>query len=176
MKSIKKILVFALAVIMLVATVAFVGCESGEGKALKGSIKIVVTPDTETTPTVFEVELSNFTTSDHVDDVINHLADEGKICYKGGVGAYGMFLEGIGVPVPAETEEGFATVNYIIEQDATSGKYLYIYTSVEADQNDGVYKSEIEYNGVTLVDSLNGVSSMTIEDGAIIYFTLIVWG
>lgn len=176
MKTLKRFLVFAIATVMLVATIAFVGCSKPDGSALSGSMKIVIAPEDNSTPTVFEVDLSNFTNKDNVDDVILYLAGEGKLCYKGGYAAYGLFLEALGVPVPAASENDYPSVNYIIEQDASAGKYIYTYTSVEKDQNDGEYKTEKEYDGVTVIDSLNGVSAMTIEDGAIIYFAIVVWG
>ena len=174
MKTLKRFLVFAIATVMLVATIAFVGCRKPDGSALSGSMKIVIAPEDNSTPTVFEVDLSNFTNKDNVDDVIVYLASEGKLCYKGGYAAYGLFLEALGVPV--DDGSGNFIDNYIIEQDSTAGKYIYTYTSVEKDQNDGEYKTEKEYDGVTVIDSLNGVSAMTIEDGAIIYFAIVVGG
>lgn len=56
------------------------------------------------------------------------------------------------------------------------GSYIYIYTSVEADFDVSEYKTEIEYDGKTLVSSGVGFEQMTLLDGAIIYIGLISWG
>ena len=61
MKTLKRFLVFAIATVMLVATIAFVGCSKPDGSALSGSMKIVIAPEDNSTPTVFQVELYNFT-------------------------------------------------------------------------------------------------------------------
>lgn len=34
----------------------------------------------------------------------------------------------------------------------------------------------VEYEGQTLAESMNSISSMSVEDGAIVYITTIVWG
>ena len=62
-----------------------------------------------------------------------------------------------------------------LENDYETGRYIYIYTSVEADFDVSEYKKEIEYEGKTLVSSGFGFDKMTLKDGAIIYVGLISW-
>ena len=62
-----------------------------------------------------------------------------------------------------------------LENDYETGRYIYIYTSVEADFDVSEYKKEIEYEGKTLVSSGFGFEKMTLKDGAIIYVGLISW-
>ena len=58
---------------------------------------------------------------------------------------------------------------------AASNEYVFIYTSVEKDFDVTEWASEVEYKGTKLVSSGLGASSMTVEDGAIYYFTLITY-
>ena len=182
MKGFKRIIVLAFSVAMAVSALAFAGCEKEEGSSLSGSMKIVITPDTQSQTTVIEADLSNFTDTDSVMDVIESLAEGGKICYKGSNGVYGMYLTGLGVPVESTYEGQTSMVDsYILEENIAEGKYLYTYTSVDADKLEAKPDAEyqamtVEYDGVTLTESMNSVSKMSICDGAIIYFTYIVWG
>ena len=62
-----------------------------------------------------------------------------------------------------------------LENNYETQTYIYIYTSVEADFDVSEYKTEIEYEGKTLVSAGVGFSEMTITDGAIIYIGTIQW-
>ena len=171
MKGLKRIYLFVLAVVLAVSVFAFVGCEKKEGKALSGSMKIVITPDTQTQATVIDVDLEGFTDKSTVEDVMKSLKKAGKLYYEGSssVGT-GLMLTAIGV------EDG----KYILEQDDSNGKYLYTYTNVDSDKletkPDAEYQAKtVEYEGQTLTESMFAVSSMSICDGAVIYFTYIIW-
>ena len=63
-----------------------------------------------------------------------------------------------------------------LENDYDLGRYIYIFTSVEADFDVTEYKSEVEYDGKTLVSSGVGFNEMTLADGAVIYIGLISFG
>ena len=63
-----------------------------------------------------------------------------------------------------------------LENDYDLGRYIYIYTSVEADFDVSEYKEEIEYEGKTLVSAGVGFNKMTLTDGAVIYIGLVSWG
>ena len=63
-----------------------------------------------------------------------------------------------------------------LENDYVLGRYIYIYTSVEKDFDVSEYKTEIEYDGKTLVSAGVGFEDMSIVDGAVIYIGLISWG
>ncbi len=72
-----------------------------------------------------------------------------------------------------EEEGGFMTAVGSISQNTETGEYIYIYTSNEKDFDVSEYKTEVTYNGKTLVSSGVGAKDMTIEDGTVIYITLI---
>ena len=63
-----------------------------------------------------------------------------------------------------------------LANDYDLGTYIYIYTSVEKDFDVSEYKTEIEYEGKTLVSAGVGFNEMSVTDGAIIYIGLISWG
>jgi hypothetical protein len=63
-----------------------------------------------------------------------------------------------------------------LENDYVLGRYIYIYTSVEADFDVSEYRMEMDYNGKTLVSAGVGFDEMTLTDGAIVYIGLISWG
>ncbi len=182
MKRFRHLLILAVSAVLAVSALAFAGCDGEEGKALSGSMKIVITPDAQAQATVIEADLNGFTDKNSVMDVIDSLAEAGKICYKGSNGVYGMYLTALGVPVESTYEGQTSMVdNYIIEENAAEGKYVYTYTSVDADKletkPDAEYQAmTVEFEGMTLTESMNSVSKMTICDGAVIYFTYIVWG
>ena len=62
-----------------------------------------------------------------------------------------------------------------LENNYETQTYIYIYTSVEADFDVSEYKSEIEYEGKTLVSAGVGFSDMIITDGAVIYIGTVQW-
>ena len=146
----------------------FVGCDKDEGVALSGTMTIVLDDKNGTIETV-EADLSEFKTTDSAMDVIEALAADKEMCYKGSEGAYGMMLSDVGV-----YKDGAET--YLVSQNDAEGKYIYLYTNVEKDKNDYEGMTTVEYEGQTLAESMNSISSMTIEDGAIVYITTIVWG
>lgn len=163
MKGLKRVYLFVLAVVLAVSVFAFVGCDKGEGKALSGSMKIVITPDTQTQATVIDVDLDGFTDKSTVEDVMKSLKKAGKLYYEGSssVGT-GLMLTAIGV------EDG----KYILDES----NWILVCTSVEADFYETEEGSEfpaqkVEYEGMTLVQGAVGVSSLSICDGAVIYFT-----
>lgn len=110
MKRFRHLLILAVSAVLAVSALAFAGCDGEEGKALSGSMKIVITPDAQAQATVIEADLSNFTDKNSVMDVIDSLAEAGKICYKGSNGVYGMYLTALGVPVES-TYEGQTTTS-----------------------------------------------------------------
>ena len=62
-----------------------------------------------------------------------------------------------------------------LENDSETGRYIYIFTSVEADFDVSEYKKEVEYESATLVSAGVGFDKLTVADGAIIYIGLVTW-
>lgn len=168
-------------VALMVSLLSFTAC-GDKGDALSGSMRIVIAESAQSEATVIEVSLGGFTTADSVMDVLNKLADEKKLCYKGSKGVYGIYLTALGVPVESTYNGETSLVdNYILEESYAEHRSLYTYTNVEADKLEtkpgASYQAmTVEYDGQTLTESMNGVSKMQIKDGAIIYFTYLIWG
>lgn len=151
---------------------------AGSGEALTGSMTIVLDSQEEgKEATEYTVDLTAYTTKDRVDDVIDDLADKKTFFYEGYNGAYGMFYTAMGYPVYHDVKEGegYYVNEYVLQQDAAAGKYLYIYTSVVTDQDTSSYKKTTEYKGTSVTSAAVGASSMHLEDGAVIYFTYIIY-
>lgn len=72
-------------------------------------------------------------------------------------------------------QAGFLSEVQTLKNDAAAGVYIYLYTSVEKDQDVSEYKAEKEYNGTKLISSGVGADQMHMEDGAIIYIGTISW-
>ena len=168
MKRFTKLMLALACTAIFAGMFLFVGCDKDEGVALSGTMTIVLDGKNGTIETV-EADLSAFTTADSAMDVIEALAADKKMCYKGSEGAYDMMLSDVGV-----YKDGAET--YIVSQNDAEGKYIYLYTNVEKDKNDYEGMTTVEYEGQTLAESMNSISSMSVEDGAIVYITTIVWG
>lgn len=153
--------------------------EDGAGNALSGTMTFVIDdPATAEADAVFSVSLENYAAGDTAADVLDGLAAEGKVCYEGSRGVFGLMLTAVGTVEDGTDWQGNPAKvdSYILRQDASEGVYLYLYTSVAADQADYDGATSVQYAGKTLVESMQGVSSMTIADGAVILITTIVYG
>jgi hypothetical protein len=142
----KKIIVLLLSVMM--ALTALVGCQP---ESINGYATVVV-GDEE-----FSVDLDKVEITDGVFSILEYLKNEGELEYTAQEGTYGAFLTKVGS----------------IEENMAEGKYVGIWTSVEADFDVSVYASTKEYKGMTLTSSGVGVNQMTITDGAVILFDYI---
>ncbi len=138
-----------LAVIMLLAVLvfAFASCEES---SKTGFCTIVVGTDT---PTEYKVNLDKVEVKEGLISILNYLKEEGKLDYKSNDSGYGAYLTEVGD----------------IKEDSANGIYVYIWTSAEKDFDVSQYATTKEYNGKTLTSSGVGASSMTIEDGVVVY-------
>ena len=57
-----------------------------------------------------------------------------------------------------------------IKEDAATGSYVMVYTSISADSYEGA--PTVDYNGTTLYQSGAGISAMKVESGTVILFRL----
>ena len=178
MKS-KKTLLYLVLAAVLAFSAFFIGCDKGEGAPLKGTMTIVILSEDASKTKEVQVDLSKFTDKDNVDDVIDALASEQKICYKGSKGIYGMYYTAIGIPGESEYNgETYMADSYIIEENGSAGQYVYVFTSVESDQlkvTEGYTAQSVEYGGQKLIESSKGVSYLNLVDGAVVCFSLIVY-
>ena len=113
-------------------------------------VKIVVGGTKEK---AYYVDYSKIEITEGVLSVFKYLANEGLLSYKADDTGYGAFLTEVGD----------------LKQDAASGTYIYLYTSIESDQDVSAYATEKVWNGITLVSTGVGITSMKVENGAIIY-------
>lgn len=113
-------------------------------------VKIVVGGTNEK---VYSVDFSGIEIKEGALSVFKYLEDAGKLSYEADDTGFGAFLTEVGE----------------LKQDAATQTYIYLYTSVEADFDTSAYKTEKNWNGMTLVSAGVGLTSMTVENGAVIY-------
>lgn len=152
MKSFSKVAVIVcLALALVLCTVA---CQPDMPS--KGEVTIVVAP-IEGEATEYKVDLSDIDEGGGVVAILDYLQANEGLDYTSEDSGYGAYLTKVG-----DLQQNYAT-----------GEYIYIYTSVAKDFDVSEYASTVEYQGKTLTSSGVGVSSMSVEDGAIIYITII---
>lgn len=118
----------------------------------KGEVTIVVAP-LEGEATEYEVDLSDIAEDGGVIAILDYLQTNKRLEYS----RYGAYLTKVGN----------------LQQNDATGEYIYLYTSVAKDADVSEYASTVEYKGKTLNNSGEGVARMSVEDGAIIYITII---
>lgn len=149
MKRILKVM--SLLALVAVLAMALVAC--GGGGDSEGECKVVIASSPET---VYTVDLSELEITEGVYSVLKYLKEneglEFSATESAATGAYLNTVEGI---------------------ELQSSQYIWVWTSVEADFDTSGFVSDVEYGGVTLKSSANGISSMSVPDGAIIYISFI---
>lgn len=179
----KKLVTILLSLTFVLGAFALVGCEQKNPvdpvgpvdpvdpvdsvELLTGTLTVVVNDKAEQ-ELVYTVDLAagEFTAESRGADVLAYLAATTDFYYEGKNSKYGLYLTAMGT-----YDEETYTYSAVLQEDLFTWQYLYIYTTVAADQDTSDWKSSVDYNGTTLIDSAVGISSMTIEDGAILYFT-----
>ena len=151
MKQTKLTRILSLLLALVLVSLVFVGCQQEETSE-KGFCTIVLegNPATE-----YSVNLDKVTGTNGLLAVLDYLKETEGLAYTESAGML--------------TEVG------TLKQDATAGKYVYIWTSVEKDFDVTVYASTKTYGDVTLTSSGVGAKDMTLTDGAIIYIGLYSW-
>ena len=178
MKNFKKLFTLTLsAFFALTMLFTFASCivvdDGAQAQPLTGMMSVVIDSQEEgQAAKVYTVDLTEYTDKNSVEDVINGLVESSDLYYEGYKGGYGMFYTALGYrTVNGEYEQ----TQYILQQNPAEGKYIYVYTTVQADKDTSNYKTEIDYNGITLTNAGMGISNMHLEDGATVYFTYIVY-
>ncbi len=146
---IKRMLALILALIFI--GLVFVGCKKEEVSET-GFCTIVIEGEPATE---YRVNLDKVTGTDGLLSVLEYLKTEEGLSYS--------FASGMLTEVGA------------VKQDATAGKYVYIWTSVEKDFDVSTYASTKTYGDLTLTSSGVGAKDMTVSDGATIYIGLYSW-
>ena len=152
MKKSNLIRVFALITALCLTAVIFVGC-ANKKENVNGYCKVVLGNAEQT---AYTVNLDEITVENGLLSLLDHLKEAESLTYEC-------------------DPSGFLTEVGDVKQDASTGTYIYIYTSVEADQDVSEYKTTLTYEDMTLVSTGVGAKDMTLEDGAVIYIGTIVW-
>lgn len=139
-------------ILALVLAVALIFALASCGGSSEGTVTLVIGTET---PTEFEVDVTDVDASKGLIGVLEYLKGEGKLDF----GITGTYLDYVGE----------------IKNDAATGTYIYIYTSVAADADVSEYATTVEYGGKTLTSAGVGAYEMTLSDGAVIYIGTIVW-
>ena len=136
---------------LCLAATIFMGC--AKKKNVNGYCKVVLGNENQT---AYTVDLDEITVDNGLFSVLDHLKKAEGLTY-------------------SCDPSGFLTEVGNVKQDTSTGTYIYIYTSVEADQDVSQYATTMTYNGLTLISSGVGAKDMTVSDGAVIYIGTIVW-
>ena len=145
--KLNKILAFMLSVCIMLLLVS---CNKKQDAA--GEMTLVIAGDSVTE---YKVDLGEVEIENGLMSILDYLKEKGQLDYAETAG----YLDKVGP----------------LENNAATGEYIYIYTSVDADMDVSQYASTVEYEGKTLTSTGVGSKDMHIEDGCVIYIGYIVW-
>ncbi|MBR5242562.1 MAG: hypothetical protein IKV20_05425 [Clostridia bacterium] len=156
MLKLKTSRLLALMLALAIALLSFTACGGTDNGDEVGTIRFVIFDEGATE---YVVDLSALGEGEGLMPVLEYLAENEELSYTVTDGGYGAYLTALGS----------------LKESAAEGKYLYVYTSVEADFDVSAYAMTVDYAGLTLTSSGVGISQMTLTDGAVIYITYIVY-
>ena len=106
--------------------------------------------------------------------VLQYVATENKLDMNCTWSSYGAFVNTLG---KIEYDDNYnADYKKYLNPNSEKHEFITIYTSVEKDFDvSGTMGDPITYKEKTLKPSGLGISSMSLEDGAIVYFTIATW-
>ena len=169
MKNTKRLLTWILVAVMIVLAVALVACVDKPQPVqlaeltlpkLKDNQLAVIIKNGDNNYTSYTVTLGEGgTNATSVEGVIQYLHDEAEMALNWEDSSYGKYIHGIGG----------------INEDTAKGAYVTVYTSVKADQSTEAGATTYQVGDVKIVAAGVGVSSMTVQAGAVIYFELVTY-
>lgn len=149
----KKLIKALLAVCIVISlSLTLIGCYT----VGVGEITLVIA-DGEGTE--YSVRLDKFEQKEGLISALEYLEEKGVLEYTANSGPYGSYLTQVGA----------------LEENGSQGRYIGIWTSVEADFDVSAYATTVEHNGIKLTSSGVGASQMTLTDGAVIYIGYLSW-
>lgn len=174
MKKLWKPLAILLVAALAASLSLFAACDNGTEEnvayevkgglpeSYSGKVTVVIDdPSTDAAEAYFQVDYTELAEGSKAIAVLDLLQEQGKIFYDGTDSQYGMFLSGIGTMNGQEKQ-------YIVQADDGAHTFVAFYTNVAVDM-DGA--AGVMLGDVRVESSLQGVTSMTVEDGAVIYIT-----
>ena len=145
----RKVTKIILAIILAVATCFCMACTPNP---FEGKYTIVINANGNDSVYAIDSEAQGVYT---LADALLYLRDNEGVVYEYSDSTYGVYISRLGDICP---------VGY--------SQWVSVYTSVESDKDVSEHAESIQYEGHTLYSSGFGVSSMSLEEGCIIYFTL----
>lgn len=161
MKRTKRLLTWILAVVLIVVCAALVACvDKPQAEQLteltlpklNSDQMAVIIKNGDKDYTSYTVTLTEDMKTG--EDVIRYLIDEAGLSVTWTDSEYGKYIDSIGGAKP----------------DASKNEYVNVLTSVAEDKGSWAGVKTYEVNGVTLVAAAVGISQMSVEAGAVIYF------
>ncbi len=146
--------VMASLLIIILTLSMLIGCQNKPGEVSDtGTATVVVAVGDDVRS--YEIPLDKIDGSVGAIILLDYLKAEGKLDYTSEDSGYGAYL---------------TKVDHL-EQRASEGIYVGIWTNVESDiDRESVYATTVDYNGTTLYSSNVGMGELNVPDGAIIYF------
>ena len=141
-----------LAIMLAISTCFCVACTPDP---FEGKYTIVINANDNNSVYAIDSEVQGVYT---LADALLYLRDNESVVYECSDSSYGVYISKLGDICP----EGYS-------------QWVSVYTSIESDKDVSEYATTIQYEGRTLYSSGFGVSSMSLEEGCIIYFTLGVY-
>ncbi len=163
-KSMKrtKLLTWILAVVLALTAICFVACDDKPVSVELEGLKLPKLKDNEVAVVIkngekdFDVLTMTLNGEKTGEEVVAKLVADGKLTVDWTDSSYGKWLNGIGSLKP----------------DASKKEFVSVMTSVEKDYGTGAGVSTYTIGDVKLVTSAVGISQMTVESGAVIYFEI----
>ncbi len=174
----KKFTAWMLAAAFACSFAMLAGCAQGQDSPLEGTAAVVLDrgTDGEDRYTRFTLDLAEagLTSSDKGIDVLEALRAQG-LYYSGTyTSSFGAYLNEIGIETPAENPsyEGETVQAPILLPEGNN--YIALYTSVieEGNPDPESWGGTIEYDGTNVYYAMLGISSLSIVDGVVYYFTV----
>ena len=134
---------------------ALCGC-ADPAEPITGTATVVI--GSEETTYAVNFEDAKLTTKSTAYDLLVYLNETEGLALEVDDSGYGKYLTKVGNIV-----------------NGVDNKYIYVFTSVEADFDTSGYEYTITYKGKTLTSSGVGIDQMHLQDGCIIYVGFIVW-
>lgn len=154
-KSVQRRIFGVVAFLLLIALTltALVGCRENGDVSDVGTATVVVAVGEDVR--AYEIPLDRLDGEKGAIALLEYLKEEGKLDYTAKDAGYGPYLTRVGH----------------LEERASEGVYVGIWTSVESDiDRESSYATKVEYNGTELWSSSVGMGELNVPDGAIIYF------
>ena len=142
-----------LALLLLTAALLLTGCKPTIDPVGTATLVISANGITEE----YSVPLSKLEEGKGALAALEYLKTEGKLDYK-------------------TDATGYITEVGILKQNPSKNIYVGIWTSVEKDADVSGWIADKDYNGSTLAPAGKGLSSMSLEDGCIIYIGELIYG